>query len=91
VKGNRQSSNNPSVRRQKKDKEEGKQKCNNDPKERKGNWMQEVGSECSDDPDMCQIEHGCDRGWQVAGRRLWGKAGRGGALCPALYLLIFFL
>ena len=22
--------------------------------------MQEVGSECLDDPDMHQIEHGCD-------------------------------
>jgi len=39
---------------------EGKKKWKNDPKARKGNWMQEVGSECSDDPDMHQIEHGCD-------------------------------
>ena len=60
MKGNRQSSNNPSVKNRRMVKEEGKQKWNKDPKERKGNWMKEVGSKSLDDLDEHWIEHRCD-------------------------------
>jgi len=33
---------------------------NKDPNDKKGNQIGEVGSESSDGPDECRIEHGCD-------------------------------
>ena len=61
MKGNSQSSNNPSIGKGKKGQSRMEMKeGNKDPNDRKGNQMERVGSESSDGPDECWIEHGCD-------------------------------
>ena len=60
MKGNSQSNNNPSVRKQKKEQSRRNESRTRILRKGKGNWMREVGSKSSNDLDEHWIEHGCD-------------------------------